>query len=454
MLGAISDAARRTNTPRRAFLRTTGALAASLAVLDACARSKPSSPKGGAFRTPQPEDTAACAEALSGEEFILDVHTHHVVPGAPWRHNAPDTVRLVEHMLPADCRSADRLDCVDRNAYVHDVFLNSDTTMAMLTDVPNSGVADAPVPLAEEFATRDFVAELAGAGAPRMLVNSVLAPNVGPVARTLDAMTAAASQGVAAFKVYTAWSPQGHGYSLEDPAIGLPVVQHAHDLGVKVFVAHKGLPLVHFDAAHNGPEDVVAVSRQFPDMQFVIFHAGWDAGHREGPYRAGSGTGIDRLLTAMDHAAVAPNTNVWVDLATVWRQVMTRPNEAAHVLGKLLGRVGESRVLWGTDAVWYGSPQPQIAALRAFEITPEYQGRYGYPALTAELKANIFGRNAAALFGVDPTARRCGFDEARVAAADAQHEGALPPYFLPRGPSTRREMLRWLTGMATPWRPA
>jgi len=39
-------------------------------------------------------------------------------------------------------------------------------------------------------------------------------------------------------------------------------------------------------------------------------------------------------------------------------------------------------VLWGTDSIWYGSPQDQIQAFRAFEITPEFQERFGYPALT------------------------------------------------------------------------
>jgi hypothetical protein len=64
----------------------------------------------------------------------------------------------------------------------------------------------------------------------------------------------------------------------------LPTVQHAHELGVKVFVAHKGLPLLNFDPAFNHPDDVVAVSRVFPDMKFVIYHAAWDPTHVEGPY--------------------------------------------------------------------------------------------------------------------------------------------------------------------------
>ena len=56
------------------------------------------------------------------------------------------------------------------------------------------------------------------------------------------------------------------------------------------------------------------------------------------------------------------------------------------MLGKLLVAVGPDNVVWGTDSIWYGSPQTQIEAFRAFEITPEFQERFGYPALTPELK--------------------------------------------------------------------
>ena len=78
-------------------------------------------------------------------------------------------------------------------------------------------------------------------------------------------------------------------------------------------------------------------------------------------------------------------------------------------MGKLLSRVGTQRVLWGTDAIWYGSPEPQIMAMRAFQITPEYQDVYQYPALTDEMKAGLFGLNAAELFGVDPAAPAAGW---------------------------------------------
>ncbi len=407
---SVDTVCRRSGLDRRRFLQGAGAVAASLAAFElAGCSASPSLRQGGRFKVPPPEDTALCQQALQSTDFVFDVHTHHVIPGGPWVENAPETTALVLSMLPPGCTDSPMLDCVDRANYLHDLFLASDTTVAVLTDVPNSGPSNAPIPFADALRTQLITNELAAGGFNRVLLENIIAPNVGPLQSTLDSMSSAAASGPpVAFKVYTAWSPSGQGYSLEDPAVGLPTVQHAHDLGVKVFVAHKGLPLVNFDPAFNHPSDIVAVSRQFPDMNFVVYHAAWDPSHLEGPYDPGASLGIDTLLAALDRYGVPENDNVWVDVATLWRQLLTQPDQAAHAIGKLLKRVGTQRVLWGTDAIWYGSPEAQIMAMRAFEITPAFQEAYGYPALSDDVKAGIFGLNAAALFGLDPTAPRCG----------------------------------------------
>jgi predicted TIM-barrel fold metal-dependent hydrolase len=72
------------------------------------------------------------------------------------------------------------------------------------------------------------------------------------------------------------------------------------------------------------------------------------------------------------------------------------------VLGKLLRAVGEDRILWGTDSIWYGPPQFLIDAFRAFTIPQRMQDEFGYPPLTPAVKAKILGPNAAALYGFDP----------------------------------------------------
>jgi predicted TIM-barrel fold metal-dependent hydrolase len=67
--------------------------------------------------------------------------------------------------------------------------------------------------------------------------------------------------------------------------------------------------------------------------------------------------------------------------------------------------VGEDRILWGTDSVWYGPPQPLIDAFRAFTIPDRMRAEFGYPELTPDVKQKILGSNATALYGVAPEVR-------------------------------------------------
>jgi predicted TIM-barrel fold metal-dependent hydrolase len=80
--------------------------------------------------------------------------------------------------------------------------------------------------------------------------------------------------------------------------------------------------------------------------------------------------------------------------------MLRRPLEAAHVLGKLLVALGPERILWGTDSIWYGSPQPLVDAFRAFRIPEALQERYGYPPLDAETKERILSLNARRVYDI------------------------------------------------------
>lgn len=163
---SIDDSAARLGLDRRRFLQGAGAVAASLAAFElaACsntATSHGASPhkvgQGGTFAAPPPEDTEACQQALvGGGEFIFDVHTHHVIPSGPWVQDAPETVGLALSMLPAGCTDNPQLDCVDRATYLHDLFLASETTVAVLTDLPNSGPSNAPLPFTDALSTQQI----------------------------------------------------------------------------------------------------------------------------------------------------------------------------------------------------------------------------------------------------------------------------------------------------------
>jgi predicted TIM-barrel fold metal-dependent hydrolase len=94
--------------------------------------------------------------------------------------------------------------------------------------------------------------------------------------------------------------------------------------------------------------------------------------------------------------------------------MLRRPTEAAHVLGKLRLAVGPDRIVWGTDSIWYGSPQPLIDAFRTFEIPERMQAEFGYPALTREAKAKILGVNARSVYGItDDDIARAAADRTR-----------------------------------------
>ena len=473
-LDQAERASRRLGIDRRRFLQGAGGMAAMLSAVNlaACsdsgtsraaprsASSTTTAPPGGRYEVPEPEDVEACEQALGGDEFIFDVHTHHVMPDGPWRQSAPRIVDMIRGLVPDGCMDADPLRCVDRSAYLRDIFLASDTTVSLLSDVPNSGPGNAPVPFDDAIGTQALADSLTTGGASRVLVHNVIAPNFGPLPARLDDMSARAATGkVAAFKVYTAYGPTGEGYALDDPSLGLQVVEHARGLGVTTMCAHKGLPLLEFDRRHNGPRDMVAVAAQYPDMDFVVYHSAYERQTVEGSYDpTDAATGVDSLVNALADRRLSANGNVWAELGTTWREVMSDPDQAAHTLGKLLLHVGEDRVLWGTDAIWYGSPQPQIMAFRAFQISAEYQERFGYPALTDQVKAKILGLNAARLFGLDVDETRCALDADGLEASRGEFRamsagGALPAPWQPRGPITRRGMLTWLARPETRWAP-
>src|SRR5215470_14574380 len=173
---------------RRLFLQTAGGMAALLTTINlaSCSAQTGTSARrtpGGRYRTPSPEQLPECHAALGSRgEFIVDVHTHHVMPSLPWRRTAPETLRLVLDMVPPDCTAANPLTCVDRAAYLHDMFLASDTTVALLSDLPSTGESNDPLPFGAADDTWQLVSSLTTGGQSRLLLQNVIAPNFGSLA--------------------------------------------------------------------------------------------------------------------------------------------------------------------------------------------------------------------------------------------------------------------------------
>jgi hypothetical protein len=168
---------------------------------------------GGRFDIPADAvvDPELAATKLNGREFIFDVQGHFIG----------------NHALPTgDRRGADN--------FVKDVFLDSDTDMMVLSLVPSTPDSE-PVTIQEADAVRKIVDTMEGTH--RLLLHGRVSPNQ---AGDIDGMDELAERwGVSAWKCYTQWGPKGKGFFLSDEDTGIPFIEKARKLGVKVIAIHK-----------------------------------------------------------------------------------------------------------------------------------------------------------------------------------------------------------------------
>src|SRR5438105_7296221 len=183
------------------------------------------------------------------------------------------------------------------------------------------------------------------------------------------------------------------------------------------------------------PDDIPNAARMYPDLNCLIYHSCIKSGSWMGTpppplpgkpnYPPGayddlkSGNllgGVPNIhWTTQFLQTSAPYRNVYAELGTTFAScVITFPSVCAHLLGQALKYFGEDRIVFGSDSVWYGSPQWQIEALWRFQIPEKFpnvdkngaalpggtrQG-WGYPQLTETAKRKILGLNNARLYGI------------------------------------------------------
>ena len=233
---------------------------------------------------------------------------------------------------------------------------------------------------------REIVDRYAGSG--RVLTHTIIHPNV---PGELDAMAEwQATLSPAGWKLYTMWQPpewpdpMDGGWFLDDERVGLPFLERVRAgraAGRRGAQGHRRPNTGRVDhdvvAARIGP-----AARQFPDIALLVYHSGYepDPDGEEGAYPPIDGhvdggvdgdaaerdRGVNRLRREPRGTRTCHQERTSTpELGTTWFLILRKPREAAHVLGKLLAAVGPDRILWGTDCIWYGSPQPLIDAFHA-----------------------------------------------------------------------------------------
>jgi len=440
--------AKRLGLARRSFLVSSCGAASTLLAFNAA--NAAAGRTGGFFAldTEAAYEPEAAEAGLGGDEFIFDVQGHFVNPQGAWTKRAPDRMRgladFVEGPNPNCSFDSDPPDltCLGSEQFVQDVFLDSDTDMMVLSFVPSTREAE-PLTIEEAAETREIVRRMEGSH--RLLLHGRVNPNQEGDVEDMDRLQE--EFGVVAWKCYTQWGPDGQGFFLTDEDTGAVLVEKARALNTPLVVIHKGLPFGQESYEHSTCRDVGPAAVRWPDTQFLIYHSGYVPGTKEGPYDPERSDGVDALISSLrEHG---DPKNVYAELGSTWRHVMRDPEEAAHLIGKLLKYLGPDNILWGTDSIWYGSPQDQIQAFRSFQISEEFQEKYGYPEITPEIRAKIFGRNALRVYGVDESALKKGLRRDKLQQARRRYRTAPDPHYLTYGPKTRREfvnLLRWTGG--------
>jgi len=170
---------------------------------------------------------------------------------------------------------------------------------------------------------------------------------------------------------------------LNDPEM-YPLYEKAGELDIPVAV-HLGWCWVPPGVSYNClPVLLDQVASDFPEVNFVAFHAGY-------PYF------LDLALSA----AVHPNIYFGLNLLVTW--AANAPRRFGEIIGEALRWVGSERIVWGTDCAGFGAQvRGAVQGLREFQIPEDMQEGFGYPSITEQDRANIFGLNMAKLLKIEP----------------------------------------------------
>src|SRR2546430_5067025 len=359
-LDAATANAKRLGLTRRAFL--VSACGAATTLLGMNAAYAAANRRGGHYELPGEAalNIQAARSALDRNEFIFDVQGRFVNPTGAWTRALPPGAQPLKMfgennrcIAKADGPGLGYLQCLGADEFIKDIFLDSDTDLIVLSFVPSTRKGE-PLTIEEATETARIVEKMQGTH--RMLIHGRVNPNQEGDLEGMDAL--AERYKISAWKTYTQWGPTGKGFFLDDDA-GIALIEKARKLGIRNIAVHKGLPFGPQSYEHSTCIDVGRVAKRYPDVNFLIYHSGFVAGAAEGPYDPKRRDGIDALCTSLRENGIAPGANVYAELGSTWRFLMRDPDAATHALGKLFLYVGQDNVLWGTDSIWYGSPQDQ-----------------------------------------------------------------------------------------------
>jgi predicted TIM-barrel fold metal-dependent hydrolase len=192
-----------------------------------------------------------------------------------------------------------------------------------------------------------------------------------------------------------------------------PFYEKAVKAGITTICIHKGLLPADYQKSwsgvweYNTVWDVGKAAKDWPQMNFVIYHSALRMFLEPPAAMLADFEKTGRLPWATELAEIPAKLgvkNVYGEIGTSFATcAVASPRLAAALMGTLVRGLGADHVVWGSDSVWYGSPQWQIEALRRLEIPDDMQKKHSFAPLGPAdglVKSAVFGGNSARLYNV------------------------------------------------------
>ena len=407
-------AARRLGMSRRRFFQSAAGMATAFLAMN-----ETYGPVFGISRAEAqtPEMADERARRLSGQ-FIMDMHTHFLRPGtriktfinqrnavgkAGWNPGLKDKEQTIDDLMFQN--------------YLKEIYLDSDTKVALISGAPSEVPED-------WFLTNDMKAlaraDVNGlAKSRRMLSHAIFTPGYPGWLEQVD--YAIEKLKPDSMKGYTIGDNTNkdlskHPWRMDDEKLVYPAYEKFLKAGIRNVCVHKGLfpPSVEKQFPHllaySDVRDVAKAAKDWPQMNFIIYHGGYrwaGGGNAADAWKQFEETGrIEWITDLAEIPAKHGVKNVYADVGQLFAQsTIADPRVSAVMMGQLVKGMGADHVCWGTDAIWTGSPQWQIEALRRLEIPDELQRKFGLSALgpaDGPVKSAIFGGNNSRLYQYGP----------------------------------------------------
>jgi predicted TIM-barrel fold metal-dependent hydrolase len=419
------DLGRRHGMNRRQFLASTAGMAAAFLAMNEVF--------GTVFEvTPAEAQTPGVADqrarALAGQ-FIIDAQTHFVRDDFNQAGLLDLAKYAKQHWNPA-LAGENTLARYKFENYVKEVFVDSDTKVALLSGAPFDDSTWDLLSNDQIAVARASINKIAGSR--RLLCHSVFTPKKQGWMEEVDRCIATVKPD--SWKGYTIGDPlfpskAGSFWRLDDQKLMYPFYEKIAKSGINTVCIHKGLLPADYEKSwpqvweYATVADVGQTAKDWPHINFVMYHGALRSFLEPPAAMLNEFEQSGRIKWATDLAEVPAKygvTNVYAEVGTAFATcAVANPRFAAAFIGTLVRGLGPDHVIWGTDSVWYGSPQWQIEAMRRLEIPNDMQQKHRFAPLgppDGVVKSAIFAGNTARLYKIGVQAAQGAITTDKIAA--------------------------------------